>query len=820
MNVFGVQEESESKGSCSLQVRGARDSSLPVGQYYWGPYTLFPPHWTGQRFTPQHAEVQELFAKLGVPQFLPWPDFYAILASISAAADRADAGKDPVMLSAAVHVFGHLADEVDHELFESEGSYAVDGGAPVGSAAIAQETSEFAASPTLRQFLDAVKGLRCVPTAGGSWATLQEVRFLHDRQHMATWRGEALQLVAGLADAELPSWEAERLKRAFRYCGLSMPIVSRQARVLRWHRGKEAALAAGLLLAAVRWLLEDGAALRVELAEVLRSATRAVEFVEARPADDEPDQEDSAPVQLEEVVEVTKLSAEILAPGSGENSTALLLRSQQAHEDSKNFALVRTPLQMEGYVGYLQEAQEGLAQGVLVVAFAGDAAQAMTTPLAGHIVQQLVDHCLALADGGCEQTADLAPMKRKLLSRLQQAACQLQTTPPRRLESPALAVERAVRQAGYTGGGSPEDLLPPWAPTISAPAEAETEAIGARTQRWVEAGARTEEPAELPLTVPESDEEEDPEPAALGSGMAASAAKALSKRTPTDATAAPPKSSFVPGLPMAETSAEGDAAVSQSGAGLQPGTRPPGPGFGAGVAGAAGAARENRGAPRLSGGFGIGSRSAEALEKQLRGMVDSFGKEPDGDGQGRHDQDSWSLRAEVDLSAEARASLAQLAELPQDEFTELVGRLGEEAAMHALKKQGFDVIWANGVNETGLPFDLVVRPATNGRRPWPPALAALAQCAGQPKVHPLREIEAALAKLPEAAVVEVKASLADARGDVFDISPAQMAMAQRLGDRYWLALVRKLAAGAGRVQVLQDMDKGVREGRVKLLLVA
>lgn len=70
------------------------------------------------------------------------------------------------------------------------------------------------------------------------------------------------------------------------------------------------------------------------------------------------------------------------------------------------------------------------------------------------------------------------------------------------------------------------------------------------------------------------------------------------------------------------------------------------------------------------------------------------------------------------------------------------------------------------------------------------------------------------------AVVEVKASLAAARGDVFDISASQMSMAQRLGSRYWLALVRKLAEGAGRLQVLKDMDKGVREGRVKLLLVA
>eukprot|EP00439_Symbiodinium_sp_Y106_P071187 s88_g12.t1 len=112
------------------------------------------------------------------------------------------------------------------------------------------------------------------------------------------------------------------------------------------------------------------------------------------------------------------------------------------------------------------------------------------------------------------------------------------------------------------------------------------------------------------------------------------------------------------------------------------------------------------------------------------------------------------------------------------------------------ENQGFDVIWANGVNETGLPFDLLVRPA-GGRQPWPPALAALSQHKGvQGKAH-----SAALTRSPEVAVVEVKASLAAARGDVFDISASQMSMAQRLGSRYWLALVRKLAEGAGRLQV-------------------
>lgn len=43
-----------------------------LGQYYWGPHTLFPPNWSGQRYTEVHADVQDLFLKLGVPQRLQW----------------------------------------------------------------------------------------------------------------------------------------------------------------------------------------------------------------------------------------------------------------------------------------------------------------------------------------------------------------------------------------------------------------------------------------------------------------------------------------------------------------------------------------------------------------------------------------------------------------------------------------------------------------------------------------------------------------------------------------------------------------------------
>ncbi|CAE7237248.1 NOV, partial [Symbiodinium sp. CCMP2592] len=270
-----------------------------VGQYYWGPYTLFPPNWTGQRYTPQHAEVQELFSRLGVQQFLQWSDFHAILASISDAVEKEVCiEQDPVMVCAAVHVFGHLADEVEHELFDSEGSYTENSGrADGGMAARPEATSAYAASPTLKLFLEGAQSLRCVPTAGGSWATLQEVHFVYDPQHMSSWQGESLRLVAGLKNYVLSKWEVERLNRAFGYCGLSAPVVSRQARVQRWQRGKEAALAAGLLLAAVRWLLEDGTAVPEELAEVLRTQGRQVEFIEALPADEGREEED-APVQL------------------------------------------------------------------------------------------------------------------------------------------------------------------------------------------------------------------------------------------------------------------------------------------------------------------------------------------------------------------------------------------------------------------------------------------------------------------------------------------------------------------------------------------
>ena len=43
-----------------------------IGQYYWGPHTLFPPNWTSERYSAQHAAVQDLFRKLGVSQCLEW----------------------------------------------------------------------------------------------------------------------------------------------------------------------------------------------------------------------------------------------------------------------------------------------------------------------------------------------------------------------------------------------------------------------------------------------------------------------------------------------------------------------------------------------------------------------------------------------------------------------------------------------------------------------------------------------------------------------------------------------------------------------------
>ncbi|CAE7330254.1 unnamed protein product, partial [Symbiodinium sp. KB8] len=99
------------------------------------------------------------------------------------------------------------------------------------------------------------------------------------------------------------------------------------------------------------------------------------------------------------------------------------------------------------------------------------AKKAMGTLLPGHLVNNIVDKCLALAQaahsGDTQQIcADPAPLKRKLLGRLQQVACQLQVAPPGRLELSAVAVERASRQAGYAGAGNAEDLLPPWAPAI------------------------------------------------------------------------------------------------------------------------------------------------------------------------------------------------------------------------------------------------------------------------------------------------------------------------------------------------------------------
>ncbi|CAK9066896.1 unnamed protein product [Durusdinium trenchii] len=97
-------------------------------------------------------------------------------------------------------------------------------------------------------------------------------------------------------------------------------------------------------------------------------------------------------------------------------------------------------------------------------------------------------------------------------------------------------------------------------------------------------------------------------------------------------------------------------------------------------------------------------------------------------------------RTEVGLDATSRVLIAQLSDLPEDEFTEAVGRFGEEVALKVLKQRGFDIIWVNQYAETGLPFDFLVRPSSTCS--FPPAMAKLCSTKSEEEVPSLQMIEA------------------------------------------------------------------------------
>eukprot|EP00931_Biecheleriopsis_adriatica_P057123 TRINITY_DN33881_c0_g2_i1.p1 TRINITY_DN33881_c0_g2~~TRINITY_DN33881_c0_g2_i1.p1 ORF type:complete len:2156 (+),score=390.66 TRINITY_DN33881_c0_g2_i1:490-6468(+) len=856
-----------------------------IGQYYWGPYTLFPANWSGERFTREHSDVQEFFRSLGVRDCVSWSSYVDILASVDERAREqltCSDKKQNDMLCCVLHIFGYLLEEVDRELYEFDTSGDVrdqdmlqlqqshvadattseqksqtkdDEKSGVAKAAVARLDSHFCQSQILRNFVASAAALRCVPTAAGDWRQLGHVQFLDDHWS-SDWQGPALGFVAALpSNLELQSWGSERLRRALHYCGLSSsPMFCRQARLLSWSRGSQAALASAVLLAGARWAAEEALLPSVEgFGEMLKLESRRIDFVEVpSEADITDDQGEAAALMLEELVAVdatavigdTKhfLPRATCCPGE------LLLESQTAEArltEGKQWLRTRPAAALDYYVGKLQKAcieqdeQRVLADqkkspkvGSLVAAFTDTATEALATPFATTIVALLVDQSVQAATEKATFTMPACgshesdSVKRKLLKRVQQVAAQLQLSPPRRLEPPAVAVERACRQAGFAGAGHAEDLLPPWASLLGNTFDSDKEAYDARRRCWAEVAISAEtmesHTSEIQVHTLDQDHFDNSNLNSLsnsqGSNMLASALKALGSGGKSDVSSHA-KSSFPASLPLGPTR---EAAGPE----LPPGLTPP-PGLeadGKGAGPASGSTSEVRQGRPLSAGFGIGDRSAVELEKQLITMLRTAEECKLSSENLKSVDDHASIGAEVQLSPEARAVMAQLAELPEDEFTEVVGRVGEEAAMQALRLRGFEVAWVNKSRETGLPFDLILRPApSHGSAPgrelteWPAALAALLEGKAMPS---LKEIEVALASVPGAAIVEVKASLAAARGDVFEISSAQLAVARRLGDRYWLARVRKLSEGIGQINVLKDVDRATRDGRVKLLMVA
>lgn len=479
-----------------------------------------------------------------------------------------------------------------------------------------------------------------------------------------------------------------------------------------------------------------------------------------------------------------------------------------------------------------------------------------------------------------QSETELNRLKRELLKRLQAVSSLLEEARGHRpaelplLEAAAADAERAARLAGYDGGGSARDLLPDRhvhvAEKEASRAEAESSRVDdeaalrrERRKRWAEAAASVAR-AEAASRFAEAErravaEAQAEESAKAGSGsededegghkhsLLDAATAALGPKRELAADKPKPQSLFGAAIPcgpapaqkealevapppdldedqaQAASSAMGARGLFGSGAAKEAeggehedGGHVFGVGGGPGATNGTGAGAGGGVAQRaLFGGGGVWESSLEQVEARLRATLSEFIPPA-------ADPEPGEPLQEVILDSAARLDLAELRQLPSEEVSRILGRAGEEVAARALRKKGFEVAWVNTKHETAWPFDLLVRPRLpDGKEEWPAPLDKLLRAAAGGEVPPtVTELEAALAGVQGAAVIEVKACFGRVRPDVFDISSTQLQTAHRLRSRYWLAIVGGLGDGKAQVQFIENLDLACRKGRVNLLMIA
>lgn len=161
--------------------------------------------------------------------------------------------------------------------------------------------------------------------------------------------------------------------------------------------------------------------------------------------------------------------------------------------------------------------------------------------------------------------------------------------------------------------------------------------------------------------------------------------------------------------------------------------------------------------------------------------------------------------------AERDSLMQQLREAGNIDSLAIVGRAGEALAAKALEAEG-SVLWVNERIETGLPFDIILRPSGS----------SFADLMSDDALD-LRKV-AALAAKPgaDATYVEVKASLTSHGRDIFDVAIGEVVAAQQFKSKYWVARVGALGVAGQRptIRILRGIEDAFLCGRARLLMVA
>lgn len=175
-------------------------------------------------------------------------------------------------------------------------------------------------------------------------------------------------------------------------------------------------------------------------------------------------------------------------------------------------------------------------------------------------------------------------------------------------------------------------------------------------------------------------------------------------------------------------------------------------------------------------------------------------------------------------------------------FVNSIGEFGEQLAVTALKRMGFAVFWVNQFSETGLPFDLLIRPCRpedlaneeklgNVRKYFadlfPQAKGGVEKLAQDfSNAADLLDCTALLEgtagdvmKQTGTIMIEVKASIARKK-EFFEIGLNELVAAWRHAANYWVVRIEGLAEEMHEIRIVKDLPESLKTGASKLWLVA